>query len=30
MAQFVRLAVSIDTGRPVETPSVVTERYARR
>jgi len=29
MAQFVRLAVSMDTGHPVETPSVVAERYAR-
>jgi glucoamylase len=29
MAQFVRLAVSIDAGRPVETPSVVADRYAR-
>ena len=29
MAQFVRLAVSIDAGRPVETPKVVSDRYAR-
>jgi glucoamylase len=28
-AQFVRLAWSIDAGRPVEQPSVVAERYAR-
>ena len=28
MAQFVRLAVSIDAGRPVERPEVVTRRYA--
>src|SRR5262249_46507329 len=27
-AQFVRLAVSIDAGRKVETPSIVAERYA--
>jgi hypothetical protein len=27
MAQFVRLAHSIDAGRPVETPSVLRERY---
>ncbi len=27
MAQFVRLAVSIDTGRPVETPAVVVEHF---
>ncbi len=29
MAEFVRLAVSIDAGRPVETPKVVSDRYAR-
>jgi len=29
MAQFVRLAHSIDAGRPVETPALVAERYAR-
>jgi hypothetical protein len=29
MAQFVRLAISIDAGRPVETPKVVSDRYAR-
>ena len=28
MAQFVRLAESIDAGRPVETPQVVKDRYA--
>ena len=28
MAQFVRLALSIDAGAPVETPSLVAERYA--
>ncbi|MGY1725333.1 glucan 1,4-alpha-glucosidase [Geodermatophilus sp. SYSU D01062] len=28
MAQFVRLAVSIDAGRPVETPALVADRYA--
>jgi glucoamylase len=28
MAQFVRLAVSIDAGFPVETPKVVADRYA--
>ena len=28
MAQFVRLAHSIDEGAPVETPSVVAQRYA--
>jgi len=28
MAQFIRLAVSIDTGAPVETPAVVAKRYA--
>jgi glucoamylase len=27
-AQYVRLALSIDAGRPVETPSIVTARYA--
>ena len=27
MAQFVRLALSIDAGRPVETPDVVKNRY---
>lgn len=26
-AQYVRLALSIDAGKPVETPSVVTSRY---
>ena len=29
MAQFVRLALSIEKGRNVETPKVVWERYAR-
>jgi glucan 1,4-alpha-glucosidase len=29
MAQYIRLARAIDAGRPVETPSVVAERYAR-
>jgi len=29
-AQFVRLAWSIDAGRPVEQPSIVACRYARR
>lgn len=29
MAQFVRLAFSIDVGRPVETPQVVAARYTR-
>ncbi|MFL5841728.1 MAG: glycoside hydrolase family 15 protein [Thermoleophilaceae bacterium] len=29
-AQFVRLAWSIDAGHPVETPSIVACRYARR
>lgn len=28
MAQFVRLALSIDGGRPVETPKLVADRYA--
>jgi glucoamylase len=28
--QYVRLAVSIDAGRPVETPSIVSARYANR
>ena len=28
-AQFVRLAWSIDAGRPVEQPSIVACRYAR-
>jgi len=28
MAQFVRLALSIDAGKPVETPQVVCDRYA--
>ena len=28
MAQFVRLALSIDAGKPVETPKVVADRYA--
>ena len=27
-AQYVRLAHSIDAGRPVEQPSIVAERYA--
>jgi glucoamylase len=26
-AQYVRLAVSIDLGRPAETPTLVTARY---
>lgn len=30
MAQFVRLALSIDDGKPVETPAVVAERYLNR
>jgi glucoamylase len=29
MAQFVRLALSIDAGKPVETPKVVADRYVR-
>jgi glucoamylase len=29
-AQYVRLALSIDAGRPVETPAAVTARYANR
>ena len=29
-AQFVRLALSIDAGRPVEQPSIVACRYALR
>jgi glucoamylase len=29
-AQFVRLALSIDAGRPVEQPSIVASRYASR
>ena len=29
-AQYVRLALSIDAGRPVETPSVVAARYGGR
>ncbi|HYZ29279.1 MAG TPA: glucan 1,4-alpha-glucosidase, partial [Thermoleophilaceae bacterium] len=29
MAQFVRLAKSIDAGRPVETPQVVADRYVK-
>jgi glucan 1,4-alpha-glucosidase len=28
MAQYLRLALSIDAGRPVETPDVVADRYA--
>jgi glucoamylase len=28
-AQFVRLAWSIDAGRPVEQPSIVACRYAK-
>jgi hypothetical protein len=27
---FVRLALSIDAGRPVEQPSIVASRYASR
>jgi glucoamylase len=30
MAQFIRLAISIEKGRNVETPKVVWERYGRR
>ncbi len=30
MAQFIRLAMSIQRGRNVETPRIVWERYARR
>lgn len=30
MAQFVRLAVSIDKGRPVETPAIVIDHFAKR
>lgn len=30
MAQFIRLAISIEKGRNVETPKVVFERYAAR
>jgi glucoamylase len=26
-AQYVRLAVSVDAGRPVERPAAVTARY---
>jgi glucoamylase len=29
-AQFIRLAWSIDAGRPVERPSIVACRYAKR
>ncbi|NJP30179.1 MULTISPECIES: glucan 1,4-alpha-glucosidase [unclassified Microbispora] len=29
MAQYVRLALGIEAGRPVETPRVVADRYAR-
>ncbi|MDQ1656990.1 MAG: glucoamylase, partial [Cryptosporangiaceae bacterium] len=29
-AQYVRLALSVDAGHPVETPSVVSARYATR
>jgi len=29
-AQYVRLALSIDAGEPVERPSVVAQRYADR
>ncbi|HXP61331.1 MAG TPA: glycoside hydrolase family 15 protein, partial [Dongiaceae bacterium] len=29
LAQFVRLAVSIDAGAPVETPAVVQQRYGK-
>ena len=29
MAVYVRLAHSIDAGQPVETPSVVADRYTR-
>jgi len=29
-AQFIRLAWSIDAGRPVERPDVVACRYAKR
>jgi glucoamylase len=29
-AQYVRLAISIDAGHPVEQPSVVADRYAER
>jgi glucoamylase len=30
MAQFIRLALSIERGRNVETPQVVWERYGNR
>lgn len=30
MAQFVRLAISIDKGRPVETPAVVVDHFKNR
>jgi len=30
MAQFIRLAMSIERGRNVETPKVVWERYGSR
>jgi glucoamylase len=30
MAQFIRLAMSIERGRNVETPKVVWERYGQR
>jgi glucoamylase len=29
-AQFVRLALSIDAGRPVEQPGIVARRYPSR
>jgi glucoamylase len=29
MAEFVRLALSIDAGKPVETPAIVAQRYAK-
>jgi glucoamylase len=29
-AQFVRLALSIEAGRPVEQPRIVAERYVSR
>lgn len=29
MAEFVRLALSIDAGRPIETPEIVARRYGR-
>jgi glucoamylase len=30
MAQFIRLAISLDRGRNIETPEIVAARYARK